>query len=425
MQLEQRMEQSERLLEFNEQNKRRLEAAQEQVRRAVNRTNAAMAQAQQSQNRLQQAVAARNAAAQRTDSEGNKPDLSSYDAAVDRAREELRVANQELQESRRKLLEAKELQEGAEYVLGESTRELHGVAAELQQVSEKYGVEISNTRQLMSLPHAELASSLLQRLGAGQSRVDALRQKIAASLGVSMAASSSGYAGGSGDGSGYGVRAKILTRSGTNTLRRGGGGGGYGDEGNSYPDIGGPSAATNNAVAGNASGGYRSPYVKTTYSGPVTYRDPQTKQQVTKISNRTVYENRNLDPNLVVPAGTRRGNGSVLKESTTNLELMRAGKAPFILHTYPDGSTALVQVELHHLTGRETVHGSQYFSGKDTDGTMVEISSATHDLYSKQLHLGTPSFRRGKRKQKTADGAKYDSFRSIYWKNRAAKFEAQ
>jgi hypothetical protein len=248
--------------------------------------------------------------------------------------------------------------------------------------------------------------------------VDDLRRRIAASLGIAMPETS--------DSDGYSVRARVLTRSGTNTLYRsrgGGGGGGGGDDYGYIPPQTTGSGNTGPAAAG-ASAGYSSPYVKTNYRQPVTYTHPQTKERITKISNRTVYENRNLDPNMVIPAGTRRSNGTRLLRPTTNLELMRQGKAPFIPHTMEDGTVVLAQVELHHLTGKETQHSSRFFrDGQDLDGSMMEISHLTHDKYDRQLHLGTPSFRRGRRKEKTADGAKYNSFRRSYWKNRAKKFE--
>jgi len=361
------MEQSEALLETNEQNKQQVENARQQLQRADQRANIALAQTQRAQSQLQQAVAARNAAQGSAAQEGGGG-VAAYDAAVASAQAELRAANMEFQEARRAQMEASEQLSEAEHSLEESTRALQEVAAQLQQASQLYGVNLEKTRQLMALPHSQLASPLLQQLGMGQEKLDALRQRIAASLGITMSA--------------------------------------------------------NGASQGGGGGGYSSPYTKTSYSQPVTYTDPQSKQRVTKMSNRTVYENRNLDPNLVVPAGTRRANGSVVKRTTTNLELMRNGNAPFIPHRLADGSTVLAQVELHHLSGEETQHGSRYFRGADVDGSMVEISHLTHDRYNRQLHMGTPSFRRGCRKEKTADGAKYDSFRRSYWRNRAKKFES-
>ena len=256
-------------------------------------------------------------------------------------------------------------------------------------------MNLSRTSQLMNLPYSQLASPLLQQLGIGKGRVDDLRQRIAASLGIAMAATGGGYGGGFSGGS-RSVRPRAA-----------GGGGG---------------TVSGGGTAG--SGGYVSQYVKTNYNQPVTYTHPQTKERITKMSNRTVYQNRNLDPNMVVPAGTRRANGTKVKKTTTNLELMRAGKAPFIPHRLADGSIVLAQVELHHMSGEETQHGSQYFRGEDIDGSMVEISHLTHDKYDRQLHLGMPSFRRGYRKQKTEDAAKYESFRKSYWRNRAAAYDA-
>lgn len=168
--------------------------------------------------------------------------------------------------------------------------------------------------------------------------------------------------------------------------------------------------------------GYQSPYVKTTYTQTVTYRDPRTKQRVTKLSTRDVYENTRIDPAQVVPAGTRYVNNLCVEKDATNLDLMKKGNAPFVWVTHSDGSKSLVQVELHHLSGEETHHGSTYFTGSESDGSIVEIASTAHDAYSKQLHISGPSFRRDADGNKTEDGAKYENFRSAYWKHRAQKF---
>ena len=168
--------------------------------------------------------------------------------------------------------------------------------------------------------------------------------------------------------------------------------------------------------------GYRSPYVKTTYSETVSYTDPKTKQRVTKLSTRDVYENSRIDPSQVVPAGTRYANNVLIEKDTSNLELMKKGNAPFVWASASDGRQTLVQVELHHLSSEETHHGSTYFTEKESDGSLVEIASTTHDAYSKQLHIPGPSFRHDGEGNKTADGAKYNNFRSAYWKHRAQKF---
>ena len=169
--------------------------------------------------------------------------------------------------------------------------------------------------------------------------------------------------------------------------------------------------------------GYQSPYQKNQFVGAVSYTNPQTRQKTTKLSNRTVYENKNIDPSLVIPAGTKYYNGRSVKSDTTNLALMEEGKSPFVPISNADGSTTLVPVELHHLTGQETQHGSGYFTGLEKDGTLVEIFAPTHDAYTKQLHIGEPSFRRDADGNKTEDAAKYEKFKSNYWKLRAAKIK--
>lgn len=178
------------------------------------------------------------------------------------------------------------------------------------------------------------------------------------------------------------------------------------------------------SLQGNTAGksGYSSPYQKTQFSGLVSYTDPQTKQLTNKLSSRTIYVNRNIDPTMVVPAGTAYPNGRCVMKNTTNLELMDQGKAPFIAVVNSDGSTTLAQVELHHVSGEETQHGSMYFTGSERDGTLVEIAATVHDTYTNLLHIGNSSFRRGADGEKTEDAAKYEKFRSDYWKQRARKF---
>lgn len=226
MALEQQMERSEELLETNEQNKERVEQARDQVRRADNRVSTAQAQTQYAYNQLQQAIADRNAAQQRANQEENGSVPASYDAAVSSAQAELRAAQRELEESRRERIEADRELHNAEGALAESSRELRNVAAELQQVSEKYGVNLSRTSQLMNLPYSQLASPLMQQLGIGKDRVDDLRQRIAASLGITAAATAGGYGGGGGGYNGGGRRA-------------GGVSGSYGSYGGSFGSGGG------------------------------------------------------------------------------------------------------------------------------------------------------------------------------------------
>lgn len=168
--------------------------------------------------------------------------------------------------------------------------------------------------------------------------------------------------------------------------------------------------------------GDKSSYVKTTYDGTVSFTDPKTGQRLEKVSVRDVYENSKIDPTMVIPAGTKYPNGQTVREDTTNLDLMRAGKAPFVTVTHADGSKSLVLVELHHLSGEETRQGSAYFTGSERDGSLVEIASTTHDAYSSQLHMGNPSFRRDAHGNKTEDAAKYEAFRSAYWMHRAQKY---
>lgn len=254
MGLEQRMEQSEALLETNEQNKQQIEQAREQTRRATNNANAAFAQAQRCQNQLRQAEAARSAAQQQASQEEGGSMSASYDTAVAEAEAELQRALQELQEARMELAEAQEQERLAEGALEQSSRELQAVAQELQQVSQQYGVQIGNTQALMSLPHSQLGERLAQQLGIGQARLDDLRQRIATSLGVSMATAGIAGAAGANVG-GYGARAGSRSRGGGNAVSRGGGGGGGSASSNSGGAAGRSTIGSGGAGNGGGGGG--------------------------------------------------------------------------------------------------------------------------------------------------------------------------
>lgn len=388
MSLEQKLEQSEQLLETNERNKLEEQNARRAAQQAQNQVRVSTARVQQAQNQLQQAVAARNAAAsQSSGEEGKSVSLDAYDADISRAREALSAANRELQAAHREQIRAEGNLEHAQEVHRASAEKLSGVVDDLQAVAQKYNLEMGKTQALMNAPEGRLASPLFASLGAGRERVNDLRRRIAASLGIALPSDA-------------GISAEGYRSGGRGA--RGAAGSGAGDP-----------------------GAYQSPYVKTTFCGPITYTDPKTGQRVTKMSTRTVYQNRNLDPGMVVPAGTRRSNGSVLKEDTTNLELMRSGRSPFIAVTRSDGSTDYQVVELHHLSGEETQYSSPYFRGESLDGSMVEIQDDVHDKYDRELHgLTASSFRKDADGNKTADDAKYKKFREDYWKHRAAMYEA-
>ena len=185
MSLEQKLERSEALLEVNEQNRQKAEKARHTAQRARNQVRVSNARVRNCQAQLQQAIAARNAAAQSSakDSSGS---AASHDAAVSDAQAALSAANMELQAARREQIRAEEQLEQAEAVHRESAEKLSGEMEALQEVSRKYGLEMGKTRQLMNAPEGHLASPLLEQLGAGREKVNDLRRRIAASLGISF-----------------------------------------------------------------------------------------------------------------------------------------------------------------------------------------------------------------------------------------------
>lgn len=190
MKLEQRMERSERLLETNEENKREVERSQRQLRQARSQVAGSAAQVQSCRAQLQQAIAARNAAQQRAANDENGGSVpASYDAAVDSASAALSEANRELQEAQREEIRATDELSRAEAEQRASAEQLQSVVGELQAVSEKYGVEMQKTAQLMSMPKGHLASPIMQQMGVGQAKVNDLCRRIAASLGITIAVS--------------------------------------------------------------------------------------------------------------------------------------------------------------------------------------------------------------------------------------------
>lgn len=184
---------------------------------------------------------------------------------------------------------------------------------------------------------------------------------------------------------------------------------------------------------------YKSPYLKTTYSGTVRVRNANTGELEEKYITRTVYVNSEIDPDLRIPAGTRIGNETIT-EDTTNLDRMKAGKSPVIKTTDTNGNTVYDRIELHHLTSEERNRSSLFFNGEDKEGALVEIQSSKHSKYKKQLHAineSNNSFRKktdiivskdgtiSRQRVKTSDAEQYERFRPQYWRDRAAEIEEQ
>ena len=179
---------------------------------------------------------------------------------------------------------------------------------------------------------------------------------------------------------------------------------------------------------------YKSPYVKSEYTGTFRMKNKETGKMEDVETTRTVYQNTEWDPNLVIPAGTQIGNENVSTEDTTNLERMREGKSPVIEMRDEDGNVTYDKIELHHLTGEEIYKGSEFFTGESRDGTLVEIRASKHDEYSSTIHnlnYKDVSFRTEiventdeegnvvRTREKTGENKHYDLTRKNYWKDRA------
>ena len=184
---------------------------------------------------------------------------------------------------------------------------------------------------------------------------------------------------------------------------------------------------------------YTSPYTKSEYSGMIRVRNSSTGEMEERQIRRVVYRNSEIDPDLIVPAGTKLGK-EVTKKDETNLERMQSGRAPVIQRQSENGTVKYDKIELHHLTSEERKRGSQFFNSESRDGTLVEISDSTHDKYKKQLHAineSNNSFRKSKvesvdengkpirQKVKSYDATQYEKFRSQYWVDRASEITQQ
>lgn len=184
---------------------------------------------------------------------------------------------------------------------------------------------------------------------------------------------------------------------------------------------------------------YKSPYTKSEYSGMIRVRNSSTGEMEEREIRRTVYRNSEMDPDFIVPAGTKLGK-EVTKKDETNLERMQSGRAPVIQRQSENGTVKYDKIELHHLTSEERNRGSQFFNGESRDGTLVEILDSTHDKYKKQLHAineSNNSFRKSKvefvdengkpirQKVKSYDATQYEKFRSQYWVDRAYEITQQ
>jgi hypothetical protein len=182
---------------------------------------------------------------------------------------------------------------------------------------------------------------------------------------------------------------------------------------------------------------YKFPYLERRYGGSVTFTNPETGSKETAMINRRIYQFEGFDPEMVIPPGVYPGHGRIHRP-TTNLELMLSGNGPLVKVSDENGNEMLVKLELHHVTGEETLHGSSYFNIAETDGALMEIPYKIHKQYDKQLHIqGLPSFRKpiknkyvdspnskskGEKSPPSADNNKYNEFREQYWISRALEY---
>jgi len=117
---------------------------------------------------------------------------------------------------------------------------------------------------------------------------------------------------------------------------------------------------------------------------------------------RRVYKNLEIDPGApyFVDSSVNRSIRAKIENGSTNADLMRSGYAPI----GADGK----QINLHHLLGQET-------------GPLVELTSSTHQKFSRQLH-GLIEDGRSFRNDPILN-KQYNDFRRDWWKSRVTDFE--
>ena len=97
---------------------------------------------------------------------------------------------------------------------------------------------------------------------------------------------------------------------------------------------------------------------------------------------RTVIKNRDINPNLVIPAGVIIGKKMIATEQT-NLQRMQNGHPPVIKTVDENGNVSYEMVCLHHLLLSEGNESSQYFQGYISAGTLMELPDSLHKKYHK------------------------------------------
>lgn len=178
---------------------------------------------------------------------------------------------------------------------------------------------------------------------------------------------------------------------------------------------------------GNPSGPTYKGYQKTEYNCSLDVIDSSSGEIKHINSIRTVRQRTDIDPDMIIPKGTRYSNGQLTSKDMTNAGLMKDGAAPFVRITDGSGNTIYSQVELHHGTMQETIHGSSYFTGKERDGAILEIPSSIHRGKGKSgvLHISGTSFRKDFQGKKSMDEVKYEKFKKQYWKDRLKQLKGE
>lgn len=422
MKLHEIQQSAEDAVEKHETGKKKIQNLSDSLKAAMDNHSRLCAQMPSLRSHLQQAVADKERrASQIADSmerqsetySGPEAPESCYDERIGTMREQIVALEIEIRkaDARAEFLRGALIQ--AEREDAETTDQLKSYSCELDRIIRNYIQQRKPLSEAHSSGFGEHLRTLSEQFSKSQEKCMRLREKILKSLGTAadcvypepekLSALHPGT--GRGAKAARSTPGGCLPKSGTSTS---------GQAGQTKPYT---NLAVSDSPCVSVIGEPRNGYTPTGWKGRVKVPSSVKRKTLPVVINRTVYRNDSLDPDLVIPPG-KYGN-LVITEPTTNLELMKQGKPPFLLEGTKE-SPEYARVELHHTQGNETNPSAAYFNNPYPDGSMVEISASAHDKYKSLLHIfygKNTSFRNNEYEK-----AKYEAFRAAYWKSQAEMF---
>lgn len=422
MKLHEIQQSAETAVEKHEANKKKIQNLSDSLKAAMDNHSRLCAQMPSLRSHLQQAVADKERrASQIADSmerqsetySGPEAPESYYDDRISAMQKQIVAREIEIRKADARAEFLRGALEQAEREDAETTDQLKSYSRELDGIIRNY----IRQRKPLSEPHssrfAEHLRTLSGQFSKSQEKCMKLREKILKSLGTAADCvypepeklSALHTVTGRGLVAARSAPGSSLPKSGTGTSGQAG-------QTNPYTNL-----AVSDSPCVSVIGESKSGYTPTCWEGRVQVTSCVKGNPLPVAINRTVYRNDRLDPDLVIPPG--QYGKLVITEPTTNLELMKQGKPPFLLEGTRE-NPEYTRVELHHTQGNETNHSAAYFNNPYPDGTVREISASTHDKYDSLLHIyygKKTSFRNNEYEK-----AKYEAFRGAYWKSQAEMF---